>query len=525
MKETIFRHLLLVAFVGGLLLTGCKKENNSGMRLVAEKLTSDSKTYVDGTTVAWVDNDQVLINGTEHDVMADGSILGNIPQGTLLALYPSTISTASALDGSSQASVTIPNTYTYSTDNGHQILAMPMIGKATANDDALLMKHLCSALQFTVTNNLGSTLTLDNITLTGTGISGQATVTYSGDAPSVGAGNGNTVTMTFSSTTIAANGSLTVQVPLLPTASDVNVEVCGHQNIEGATGKKIYTYSRTTSVDMTRALVHRANVSITGNSGSNHMTVAASGGVFTVNSGNLRVCFSMGNLQYKNGTGWRFAEHQYDYLGTSPSATTWSTSDWVDLFGWGTWTGNNPSPLKTSQTATDYIWNNLDFNQNLYGSTAWRTLSKDEWAYLLNSRTASRVNGVDNARYAKATVNGKWGLIIFPDTYTHPSSVPAAPANINTSNAAFTGNSYSSSDWALMEDAGCVFLPAAGYRQNNSGTQYAYRNNMGYYWSSTPGNNTSTANYLFFRDNGVYPGTNGTTDNFKGHTVRLVRDL
>ena len=49
-------------------------------------------------------------------------------------------------------------------------------------------------------------------------------------------------------------------------------------------------------------------------------TVAINGklpGSFSV-SGEKKVCFSQGNLQYQGSTGtWRFATHQYDFIGNA----------------------------------------------------------------------------------------------------------------------------------------------------------------------------------------------------------------
>ena len=79
-----------------------------------------------------------------------------------------------------------------------------------------------------------------------------------------------------------------------------------------------------------------------------------------------------------------------------------------------------------------------------------------------------------------ATVCGVFGVILFPDEYTHPASV-TLPNSINIANAGFNSNTYSSSQWLQMQANGCVFLPTTGYRQ---GTVFR-EPNMGYYWSST----------------------------------------
>ena len=93
-------------------------------------------------------------------------------------------------------------------------------------------------------------------------------------------------------------------------------------------------------------------------------------GLFSV-SQDQQVQFSQGNLQYRASTNtWRFAEHQWDYVGSQKSSFvgevdgvsiiweniggTVSGSDnseisptyngWIDLFGWGTsgYNGKNP---------------------------------------------------------------------------------------------------------------------------------------------------------------------------------------
>lgn len=97
---------------------------------------------------------------------------------------------------------------------------------------------------------------------------------------------------------------------------------------------------------------------------------------------------------------------------------------------------------------------------------SYRTPSSAEWTYLLNTRSASTVGSTPNARYAKAQVNGINGLIILPDVFTLPTGL--SMTNINTANAAFSGNTYTIADWQVLEDAGCVFLPATGYRNGST---------------------------------------------------------
>ena len=66
-------------------------------------------------------------------------------------------------------------------------------------------------------------------------------------------------------------------------------------------------------------------------------------GLFSVDYGRT-IRFSSGNLQYQASTGtWRFAEHQWDIIGSANSNISSSYSGWIDLFGWGTsgWNSGN----------------------------------------------------------------------------------------------------------------------------------------------------------------------------------------
>ena len=224
--------------------------------------------------------------------------------------------------------------------------------------------------------------------------------------------------------------------------------------------------------------------------------------VFTVSSYPAKkVRFSPGNLQYKTGIGWRFAEHQYE-----TSNGSWNTNDWVDLFGWGTWSGTSEhwDPTNTSTYSYEYSWegDNYDdvyFHGSLTNHTAtnWFTLSRDQWQYLIG-----------HSRHGLATItvgeNAIHGMVILPDN---------SELSINTSGSSWSDNAYSESQWvANMEAKGAVFLPAAGYREGKN--VYDYGNDY-YYWSCTE--EGSSAWYLSSNEYGPYP------ERYLGLGVRLVR--
>ena len=231
--------------------------------------------------------------------------------------------------------------------------------------------------------------------------------------------------------------------------------------------------------------------------------------VFTVDAGKT-VKFSKSNLRYASGA-WGFFAHQYDYYATY-NADAW------DKFGWSNSTNN--FGMSTSTVNADYQGDLVDWGTVPGIGTGWFTLSNNEWGYLFNTRSASTVNSVADARYAKGKVNNVYGIILFPDTYTHPDGV-TNPVGINqVGDAGWNGNNYNATDWGKMEAAGCVFLPATGYREgtsvSGSGSSCSYRSSS---------RNTSTTDMVYY----VYFTSSSLTvsaSNYGryGQCVRLVRE-
>ena len=229
-------------------------------------------------------------------------------------------------------------------------------------------------------------------------------------------------------------------------------------------------------------------------------------GKFSVSDGK-QVYFSKGNLRYASSK-WSFFDNQYDYY-TSHSADAW------DKFGWST--SATTYGMSTSSSNGDYSGDFVDWGATM--GAGWRTLTSDEWAYLLKTRSASTVNGTENGRYAKAKVNNVQGIILFPDTYTHPDGV-AAPTGVNaTDEYGWEGNSYTAADWTKMESAGCVFLPAAGCRY---GSEMIGLGSYGYYGSATP----DGADYAYrvkFNSGSLEPAN--SINRCLGCSVRLVQEV
>lgn len=256
-----------------------------------------------------------------------------------------------------------------------------------------------------------------------------------------------------------------------------------------------------------------------------------------------RVLFSKGNLQYnaalgthqcadgttKQGT-WRFAENQWDDMGANNENISSSYSGWIDLFGWGTsgWNSgaNNYQPWSCSDNNGDYyvggstnhdliddyayadwgVYNAISNGGN--SASNWRTLTNDEWDYLLNTRiNANNLRG-------QATVNEIHGYILLPDNWITPEGL-----NFNVSPNNWTTNVYSGSNWEIMEKAGAVFLPASCGRGRN-----VYFNCLGENGSyrSASCNGGDRTNYFRFYSNDAFLHHH---DLYYGHSVRLVQDI
>lgn len=250
---------------------------------------------------------------------------------------------------------------------------------------------------------------------------------------------------------------------------------------------------------------------------------AAIKGVFSV-SPYRKVQFSKGNLQYQASTRtWRFAEHQWDIIGSENSNISENYSGWIDLFGWGTSGYNGKNPWMTSITSTDYgngerniagtnydwgVYNTISNG----GGKQWRTLNCDEWLYVFHTRQTN--SGI---RYAMARVNGVNGVILLPDNWSKSNY---SLSNNDFGGASFSSNIISLSDWTNKFEAnGAVFLPAAGVRFGKS--SILHMGSEGYYWSVSY-NFSYGANCIKFCDEFFHAGYLGRRDD--GQSVRLVCD-
>ena len=239
-------------------------------------------------------------------------------------------------------------------------------------------------------------------------------------------------------------------------------------------------------------------------------------GYFSI-SDNRVVYFSKGNLycsgaifdgegtvQDINNVIWGFETHQYD---TTPSVEDNRNNDHLSHFMWCN-SAKNAMALKY-----DSHWNGqssffAEKDFSVGGVNAWSTPTKDEWSYLLNTRTmkydvpryTNMANGItiEGANYS--------GLFIYPDDY----------------DGMVVGDASETWTWENINGAGIVFLPAAGYRHGGNGdTRVSNAGSFGYYWSASSSGD-SLAFDLDFSSGNVSPGHDDSRN--RAYSVRLVTE-
>ncbi len=259
-------------------------------------------------------------------------------------------------------------------------------------------------------------------------------------------------------------------------------------------------------------------------------------GNFTINANGDKVSFAPGNLQATTTDlgvtwTWGFAEHQWDYVGNAVANTaingngTVSENGTVDLFCWvgehSAFEGAAQYGISNSKSANQYGNTagealKSDWGENIGDGTTWRTLTNDEWVFLLTRTTGGTVFGTTDTNYTLATINtdgtGVDGLILFPD------GVDVASSEVTTVGEA-TDNwrtKCTSAEWAALEAKGCVFLPCADSR---AGADYSSFHE-GCYWSASS-KAKNNAYLVYFRSN-LNPSSSSAM-RVKGYSVRLVK--
>ena len=227
-------------------------------------------------------------------------------------------------------------------------------------------------------------------------------------------------------------------------------------------------------------------------------------GVFTVSAENKKVHFSKGNLRYTVATQtWSFFDKQSD---CGPATYAAGHDKEISLFTWGYNPEKSIIPDGRNEDNVDITSGNLsqeqDWGCTMGDGTTWRTLTRDEWQYLFETREMK--NG--GPRYSLNIICGNIkGIVIYPDDYN--------------------GSTLSGSITEIPE--GVVFLPAAGDRGEKEGSTIDNHNVYVHYWSSTIYDSDHFSNFVSCYLDASNPTLRSDyrTRGFHGYSVRLVTEI
>ena len=507
------------------------------VKLITETVTATSgdgtkASISDGLAFSWTAGDHIAVHVSKGDshkyvlTSADGASGASESAASAnftivyeegyardaFAVFPSTLVAVDA-DNYGQSGtaldLTLPASYTLAQVSG-TTTPCPMIATNTPGE-GWTFKHLCGLLRLTVSGIPTDDGTFLKVDFGGCQVSGAFTL-----ASPVTPG-----TSTIGTSPGSPNDQITITE--LGGASEVTVNI---PLPAGAYGDVVVTAFNSSNVPEKVKQV-ALNYTAVRCRGKKLTATLSSGAFFSVEAGKY-VIIAPSNLTYTPSTGtWGFHANTYDRYETSGTSTRYVEDGIypIDLFGWGTsghvfasGYGSAFKPYATSYTSTDY---GPTDGSNLTGTYAagdwgvemgagWRTLTKDEWTYLLNR----------DGKYGRATVLGMKGLVLLPDSFTDPNTNGGSSAFTGGSGATWSTNVYSlSADWDAMAAAGAVFLPAAGYRNTTS----IYNGDSdGYYWSSTA-SGPDNAYMLHFSSSSVSPSLSYPRRD--GRSVRLVKDL
>jgi len=242
-------------------------------------------------------------------------------------------------------------------------------------------------------------------------------------------------------------------------------------------------------------------------------------GKFSVSADGKQVQFSKGNLQFlPRIPTFHFATAQFEVMLNTNTFLKYTDVNWMDLFGWG----DGEDPDNYSGDNADYPtfneWGNHSIINSSYDAGTWRTLSAEEWDYILNGRPdAASKRGLASLDYHP--LYDQFALLILPDTFKLPGGLSFNPAATN-----FDENKYEPRAWKKMQDAGAVFLTLNGYRTDTTIVEYDHvktRGVKGHYWTTTE-SGASQAIALSIDQNGPVLEAR---DRSQGLGVRLVKDV
>lgn len=523
MKTMKFLSMAALALVGAI-MTGCSSSDDDSIIDNPQQPVNTSKTVTLTTTVS-------MDGGATTRALTPEGVKTFAAGETMAVIYNNGTSAVKAVSHTLKAGDLIDDgrsaTFTFDLETPDKGVAVTYIYPAAmANSDGTINYAALNSQNGTLAT-LASTLDL---------------ATYSGDW------NGASLPTATLTNPLAI---LAMTLKNDAGGSNITSSITGMTIKEGSNTYAISGISSASTIYVAINPTSSANLEITATDGTKTYAKALSGKTYAANNGynvtwrmaevisgkfsvssTKQVYFSKSNLQAsKNGTtwDWHFGPNQYARVGNGTANTditgdgTVSSSGNIDLFGWSTSAthlGINNSADHKTYSGAFVDWGSAKEVTNCIG-TGWRTLSSNEWSYLLVSRSGNR--------FALASINGtRGGIILLPDDW---DTSYYTLNNINDASKSFDTNSINPADWTnILEAHGAVFLPVTG--QRNSGTTVNGADEQLHYWSATLTSGTTiSANHLRWMPNnttpegnrGLAPATGAGRSN--GFSVRLVRDV
>ena len=483
-----------------LLATGCKKDevkDTFNLDAVIEEVNGGQKVHMENALPVWDNNDAIRVNNENCTVSITGtganrknSIAKQVEENTYCAFYPASYLGANTnITNHSGIWITLPQRQDYIVSGGNQTVRMPMIAYSNTTD--LHFKNLCSVLKVTVTNTTGHAFKLDSIQVKcdNSNLWGRCSVSLGGyTSVSTPAGmsglisGGKVVTLcgankTSMNESFADRASKTfyIVVPVVSTADTFRIRL----GIEEG-----FLVNKKTPGKVSVARNKLISLPFTATDFEQPIDVIV--GPFSV-SATTKVSFSTGNLWYSRsdnnlgGDGkFHFEAAQWAYT-PIVAPNTFANEKHISHFWWHktasfsygySYPQNQNYPQSNDVIFTNHPQSVYMANPNFEVEGVrgkFRTLSADEWSYLVN-RNGGSLKKIANINCG-AGLGTMDGLIILPDTST---------ANINNLTTIDAINAW-----------GAVFLPCSGGRHNGNLNQtyndFLYGSpgaKWGEYWSS-----------------------------------------
>ncbi len=437
------QHIIFSFFAALLALSAvsCQKNQNVvTLNAVIQKVSNDSKVYINDHTPYWHNGDQIRINDADYTLqtaMENSAQIPNVANSTsgYRAIFPASILTNSDanINSSSSVAVTLPATQVFEMVGSHQRVDVPM-GAFIDRGSTLQFHNLCSVVRVYVSNAInaqlpvtGITITAENAYLSGTGI---ATITgeSTDDIVIPSATGSHSVSLCKTDNTPMktveplATEYFDVIVPEFSTRNDVTVTVTT------PTGYKSIPIENAT-------LAHNTITTVTVNVDELAQTTAelVDGPTFNaaIPQNATAIRFEYNNASVTSGTILSTAASPYPIYGNIVDGTTWVVSTPANRMNAnancnGMFRGTYNSSTHTYQSALT----NIDFGDN-FNTTNVTSMS-------------SMFNGCRSLTSLNLSIFNTSNVVNMFEMFQHCSSLTSLNlSNFNTTNATNMGWMFS----------------------------------------------------------------------------------